>query len=123
MAIREYNVVWGGCQVVVIYEYKHLKLLMSYVTPCIIGYEVNWLSKWDKLMVEILKLNRNVRFDELARALTRIGYTQSQPKGGSSHYIFRKEGKKLISLPKSSYMNKAYIELVRDVIKEYESEV
>jgi len=81
------------------------------------------MSQWSKLINEILKINKNLRFDDLAKALTRIGYTQSQPKGGSSHFIFRKSGKKPISLPKSSPMNKAYIQLVKDAIEEYESEV
>jgi len=84
---------------------------------------VSFLSRWDKLIVEILKLNRNLRFDDLAKALIRIGYIQSQPKGGSSHYVFRKEGKKPISLPKAFPMNKVYIKLVKDAIKKHEREV
>ena len=81
------------------------------------------MSQWTKLIDEILRMNKNLRFEDLSKALTRIGYTKSQPKGGSSHYIFRKDGKPPISLPKSSPMNKAYIELVRDAVEEYESEV
>ena len=80
------------------------------------------MSKLDKLIDEILKLNKNLRFEELAKVLIRTGYTQSQPKGGSSHYIFRKSGKSPISLPKSSPMNKVYVELVRDAINEMECE-
>ena len=80
------------------------------------------MSQWNKLINDILKTSKNLRFEDLVKALNRIGYTQSQPKGGSSHYIFRKDGKKPISLPKSSPMNKVYIELVRDAVKEYESE-
>ena len=81
------------------------------------------MSQWNKLIDDILKMNRNLRFEDLTKALTRIGYKQNQPKGGSSHYVFRKDGKKPISLPKSSPMNRAYIELVRDAVREYESEV
>ena len=81
------------------------------------------MSQWDKLIDEILKLDKNLRFEELAKALTKIGYTQHQPKGGSSHYTFRKSGKMPITLPKATPMNKVYIEMVRDAIIEYESEV
>jgi hypothetical protein len=83
---------------------------------------VNLLSQLDKLIEEILKLNKNLRFDDLAKVLTRIGYIQKQPRGGSSHYTFRKSGKFPITLPKATPMNKAYIELVRNAIIEYESE-
>jgi len=81
------------------------------------------MSQWKKLIDEILKGNRNLRFDDLSKALMKIGYTRNQPKGGSSHYIFRKDGRYPISLPKKSPMNKAYIELVRGAVIEYESEV
>ena len=97
--------------------------MTPHMTPC---YSQLWgevMSRWNKLIDEILKINKGLRFDDLAKALIRIGYTQSQPKGGGSHFVFRKDGKNPISLPKSSPMNKAYVELVRDAVKEYESEV
>ena len=80
------------------------------------------MSQWDKLIDEILMLNKNLRFENLAKALNRIGYNQNQPKGGSSHYTFRKPGKMPITLPKAAPMNKVYIEMVRNAIREYESE-
>jgi len=81
------------------------------------------MSQLNKLINEIMSLNKNLRLEALAKILIRIGYTQSQPKGGSSHYIFRKNGKSPISIPKATPIKKAYIELVRDAIKEYEKEV
>jgi predicted RNA binding protein YcfA (HicA-like mRNA interferase family) len=80
------------------------------------------LSKWEKLIDEILKSNKNLRFDDLAKALSKIGYVQRQPSGGSSHYTFRKNGEAIITLPKSMPMNKAYIELVKEAVIKYESE-
>ena len=77
------------------------------------------VSQWDKLIDEILVLSRALRFEHLAKALVRIGYTQHQPRGGSSHFTFRKSGKKPITLPKSTPMNKVYIEIVRDAVLEY----
>ena len=38
------------------------------------------MSKWNKLIDEILLLNKNLRFTDLAKALKKIGYTQNQPK-------------------------------------------
>lgn len=81
------------------------------------------MSQWEKLISEILNLDKKLRFEELAKALIKMDYTQSQPKGGSSHYTFRKSGKMPITLPKSTPMNKVYIEMVRDAVIEYESEV
>ena len=80
------------------------------------------MSKWEKLIREILKGNKNLRFEDLAKALTNIGYTQYQPKGGSSHYIFRKDGCMPITLPKHTPMNRAYIEMVKEAVQEYLSE-
>jgi len=82
------------------------------------------MSKWEKLIHKILKLNRNLRFDDLAKALIKIGYTQNQPKSGSSHYTFRKSGCMPVTIPKHTPLNKVYIEMVRDIVQEYlDSEV
>ena len=81
------------------------------------------MSKWDKLIEEILVINKNLRFDDLARTLIRIGYTQNQPKGGSSHYTFRKSGKMPITIPKTTHqISRVYIEMVREALVEFESE-
>ena len=80
------------------------------------------MGKFDKLIEEIMRLNKSLRFEELTKALIKIGYTQHQPKGGGSHYTFRKAGKMPITIPKDNPVNKAYIELVRDAILDYESE-
>ncbi|MCL2697144.1 MAG: toxin HicA [Oscillospiraceae bacterium] len=79
------------------------------------------MSKWDKLIEEILKLNRNLRFDDLTKALIKIGYTQNQPKGGGSHYTFRKESCAPVTLPKSksTQIDIVYIRQVREAIMDY----
>ena len=77
------------------------------------------MSQWDKLVADILKKDPNLRFDDLCSALLRIGYTVVQPKGGSSHYTFRKAGHMPITLPKHSPIKKAYINLVSDAINTY----
>ncbi len=80
------------------------------------------MGQWEKLIQEILKLNKGLRFEDLAKALKKLGYEQQQPSGGGSHYTFRKPGKAPITLPKAMPMNKVYIELVRDAIVKNEKE-
>ena len=74
------------------------------------------MSKLDKLIEEILKLNKNLRFEELAKVLIKLGYVQHQPKGGSSHYTFRKDGCMPITIPKVIPVKKIYVKMVKEVI-------
>lgn len=50
------------------------------------------MSKWEKLLAKILTLSKDLRFDELRKVLESYGYTMTTPRGGSSHYTFRKAG-------------------------------
>ena len=61
---------------------------------------------------------KNLRFDELAKVLVKLGYKQSQPKGGSSHYTFRKARKMPITISKSNPVIIAYIKMVKDALIE-----
>ncbi len=77
------------------------------------------MSQWDKLIERILSLDAGLRFDELCKALERMGYTMFQPRGGSSHYTFRKPGCMPITLPKKAPMGRAYIALVAEAVRGY----
>ena len=50
------------------------------------------MSKWDKLLARIYNLSKSLRFDELRKVLESYGYEMNSPRGGSSHYTFRKAG-------------------------------
>ena len=78
------------------------------------------MSSWDKLLERILRLSNDLRFDELRRILIAYGYTMHQPRGGSSHYTFRKKGCAPITIPRHEPIKRAYVMLVREVV---ESEV
>ena len=39
------------------------------------------------------------------------------PKGGSSHYTFRKPGKMPITVPKHEPIKKVYVQMVKEVIE------
>lgn len=76
------------------------------------------MSKWDKLIKRILQLSNDMRFEELKTVLEFYGYEMRGPKGGSSHFTFRKRGKTPITIPTHEPIKKAYIEMVRDVVME-----
>ena len=80
------------------------------------------MGQWDKLIEQIPQLDKNLRFEDLSKALIRIGYVQRQPRRGSSHVTFRKFDKYPITIPKGNPVNIAYVELVRDAITLFESE-
>ena len=80
------------------------------------------MGQWDKLVADILKLNKNLRFDDLAKALVKMGYTMSQPGRGGSHHIFRKEGRPPMTIPRRNPVNKAYIELAAEAVRQYLNE-
>ena len=43
-----------------------------------------------------------------------MGYAINNPKGGSSHFTFRKTGKMPITIPKDAPIDKVYVKLVRE---------
>ena len=75
------------------------------------------MSKWDKLLARICTLSKDLRFDELRKVLESYGYIMSAPRGGSSHYTFRKEGCNQITIPKHEPIKKVYVEMVRQVVE------
>ena len=77
------------------------------------------MSQWDKLIEEILREDAHLRFDDLRKALEKMGYTVRQPRSGSSHYTFRKSGCTPITIPKHNPINKAYIAMVAEVVRAY----
>lgn len=75
------------------------------------------MSQWDKLLARVTSLSSDMRFDELRRILEAYGYVMSAPKGGSSHYTFRKKGCTPITIPKHQPIKKVYVEMVRNVVE------
>lgn len=75
------------------------------------------MSQWDKLLQRVASLSKDMRFDELKKILESYGYTMTAPKGGSSHYTFRKTGCSPVTIPKHEPIKKVYVEMVRNVIE------
>lgn len=79
------------------------------------------MSQWDKLIQRITSLSKDLRFDELRKVLEGCGYTMHSPRGGSSHYTFRKPGCTPITIPKHEPIKKVYVEMVKIVVESEET--
>ncbi len=77
------------------------------------------MSQWDKLIDEILREDAGLRFEDLCKALGKMGCTARQPRSGSSHCTFRKEGCMPITIPRHNPINKAYIAMVAEAVRTY----
>lgn len=75
------------------------------------------MSKWDKLLARIKNLSNDIRFAELKKVLESYGYAMNYPRGGSSHYTFRKKGCNPITIPKHEPIKKIYVAMVREVVE------
>lgn len=75
------------------------------------------MSKWDKLLAKIYTLSKDLRFDELRKVLESCEYEMHAPKGGSSHYTFRKSGCQPITIPKHEPIKKVYVEMVKQIVE------
>ena len=75
------------------------------------------MSKWDKLIVRICNLSKDLRFDELRKVLISYGYEMNAPRSGSSHYTFRKKGCMPLTIPKHEPIKKVYVEMVKQIVE------
>lgn len=78
------------------------------------------MSKWDKLLLRICSLSKDLRFEELRKVLESYGYNMNAPKSGSSHYTFRKSGCQPITIPKHEPIKRVYVQMVRQVVESEE---
>ena len=78
------------------------------------------MSKWDKLLKRIYSLSKDFRFEELHKVLESYGYQMNAPKGGSSHYTFRKAGCQPITIPKHEPIKKVCVEMVKQIVESEE---
>lgn len=75
------------------------------------------MSKFDKLIKEIKNLSTDMRFSELKKVLESYGYVGKSPKGESSHWTFRKDGRDPITIPYKRPTKITYVKLVRDIVE------
>ncbi|MBC7341771.1 MAG: type II toxin-antitoxin system HicA family toxin [Clostridia bacterium] len=77
------------------------------------------MGRLEKLYEKVKRNPRQVRFDELRKLLLRAGFRERQPRGGSSHYTYVKDGK-LITVPRDNPVKPEY---VKEAIEALEGEV
>ena len=75
------------------------------------------MSKWDKLLMRISNLSKDIRFDELRKVMESYGYKMNTPRRGSSHYTFRKPGCQPITIPRHEPIKKVYVEMVKEIVE------
>ena len=80
------------------------------------------MSQFDKLLQRIKSLDKNMRFEEVAKVLKHFGYDMRGPSGGSSHKTFRKDGKPPITIPQHDPIKRAYIEELKNLIESEEGD-
>lgn len=74
------------------------------------------MSKLEKLLQRIKNNPKTVRFEELDKILVNAEYERTQPRGGSSHYTYKKPGSRSLTIPRQiPYVKECY---VRDVLEE-----
>ena len=73
------------------------------------------MSKWDKLIMRICSLSKDLRFSELQKVIESYGYRMDAPRSGSSHYTFRKAGCNPITIPKHEPVKRVYVEMVKQI--------
>lgn len=75
------------------------------------------MSRFEKLIKEILSLSKGLRFSELRKVLEYYGYTMESPRSGSSHYTFRKKGCNPITIPKHEPIKRIYVQKVKEIVE------
>ena len=78
------------------------------------------MSQFDKLLLRIYMLDKNLRFEELRKVLEYYGYSMKGPASGSSHKTFRKKGKPPITIPMHDPIKGIYVEMVKEIVESEE---
>ena len=80
------------------------------------------MSKYDKLLERVRKLDKDLRFDELSKVMSKCGYRMESPMSGSSHYTFRRNGFPPLTIPKHVPIKPPYIKKVKKLLELIEME-
>ena len=80
------------------------------------------MGKQDKLLQAIRNNPKNVRFETIQSILLRYGFSETVPRGGSSHYTYHR-GIYRVTVPKDNPVNQIYIKQAIKIIDQLEAEV
>ena len=68
------------------------------------------MSRIEKLIQSMINNPKNVDFEELKKLLEDNGYEATNT--GGSHFVFRKEGKSMITIPRKKPVKAIYVKKV-----------
>jgi predicted RNA binding protein YcfA (HicA-like mRNA interferase family) len=81
------------------------------------------MSRDDKLLEKWRNNPRGVRFEELDRALRKYGFEPKQPRGGSSHTVYRRPGRfPIVVAHRKPFVNSRAVKEVLQAIEEIEEQ-
>ena len=71
----------------------------------------------NELIFLVKQMKRAYNKIKNATVLEGYGYEMNVPKGGGSHYTFRKSGCQPITIPKHEPIKKVYVEMVKQIVE------
>lgn len=75
------------------------------------------MAKIIKLVSRILATRRSIEFECIDRILLFFGFKRRQPRGGSSHFVYKhEEYKELLTIPKHKPLKNIYVQKVIDLL-------
>ena len=78
------------------------------------------MSKKDKLLLKLRNNPTNVKFETLRTILLSYGFSERQPRGGSSHYTYTLD-EFIITVPKKKPLKAIYVKNVLRIIDEIDN--
>lgn len=77
------------------------------------------MSQLMKLWMRIKNNPKTVTFDEVNKILSQASFTRRQPRSGSSHYTYAKNGR-ILTVPKTKpYVTEIYIKQAIEAIGDF----
>lgn len=76
------------------------------------------MGRREELYQKLQNNPKNVRFEDLDKLLRLYGFESRQPKGGSSHYFYKREGCPSLTIPRHKPMKTVYVKMVLERILE-----
>lgn len=74
------------------------------------------MSQLTKLWLQAKNNPKTVTFEDADKLLTRAGFIRRQPRSGSSHYTYKKDGK-IVTIPKKQpHIKEEYIKQMIEAI-------
>jgi predicted RNA binding protein YcfA (HicA-like mRNA interferase family) len=76
------------------------------------------ITKKEKLLERIKNNPKTVKFEELDKILSDVGFVRRQPSGGSSHYTYNLQDKILTVPYKRPYVKVIYVKTAIKLLEE-----